>query len=158
MLPDRHRTRQPLSIMPKTYKVEKLVDFKMQGKKELFLVKWQGYNESENTWEPVENLGDGFAKEMAALEKKVEKAKERDKKKPPTPGAGALGTRFMTTKPSRDSAGKRAPDPPPAPEPKKAKLEPKQRSPPKKPVIDIKELAYAIMAELGETPPEYEPK
>ena len=39
------------------YEVEKILDFKItKKKKKLFLVKWKGYNEEYNSWEPEENL------------------------------------------------------------------------------------------------------
>lgn len=39
------------------YEVEKILDFKLtKNKKKLFLVKWKGYNEEYNSWEPEENL------------------------------------------------------------------------------------------------------
>ena len=38
------------------YTVEKILDKKKQGKKNMFLVKWEGYPESEATWEPSSNL------------------------------------------------------------------------------------------------------
>lgn len=36
--------------------VDKLLDKKVHKGKVQFLVKWKGYDDSENSWEPIENL------------------------------------------------------------------------------------------------------
>ncbi|XP_075975624.1 suppressor of variegation 3-9 [Anticarsia gemmatalis] len=36
--------------------IEKILDYKYTGGKEYFFIKWKGWNDSENTWEPIENL------------------------------------------------------------------------------------------------------
>nr|NP_001037070.1 H3K9 methyltransferase-like [Bombyx mori]CAJ18344.1 putative H3K9 methyltransferase [Bombyx mori] len=38
------------------YIVEKILGFKYENGKEYFHVKWKGWSDSENTWEPIENL------------------------------------------------------------------------------------------------------
>jgi hypothetical protein len=38
------------------YEVEKIVDKKISAGKPLYLVKWKGYDSSENTWEPLKHL------------------------------------------------------------------------------------------------------
>jgi hypothetical protein len=38
------------------YKVKKILNHKQVSGKLYYLVKWKGYNTSENTWEPIENL------------------------------------------------------------------------------------------------------
>lgn len=38
------------------YEVEEVLDSKVHGKGLRYLVKWKGYDESENSWEPVKNL------------------------------------------------------------------------------------------------------
>ena len=35
------------------YVVEKIIDYNKEENK--YLIKWHGYADSENTWEPVEN-------------------------------------------------------------------------------------------------------
>jgi hypothetical protein len=40
------------------YEIEKIVNHKKQGKGFRYFVKWKGYPESENTWEPPENFDD----------------------------------------------------------------------------------------------------
>ncbi|XP_041980209.1 histone-lysine N-methyltransferase SUV39H2-like isoform X1 [Aricia agestis] len=41
---------------PDEFIIEKILDFKFDSGREYFFVKWQGYGEEDNTWEPVENL------------------------------------------------------------------------------------------------------
>lgn len=38
------------------YIVEKIVDKKEVNGKPYYLVKWEGFDESESTWEPLRNL------------------------------------------------------------------------------------------------------
>lgn len=46
-----------------SYVVEKILDSKLVGRKVLYLVKWEGFDdEEENTWEPEKNLDDCMEK------------------------------------------------------------------------------------------------
>jgi len=139
-----------------TYSVEKLVDFKEDKKKgKLFLVKWKGYSASENTWEPAENLVDECQDMMDELEEKKAKAAGKGKaaeepkkappKKKPTPTRTLNNTRFMTTKPKREGAGKREILPPPQPPPVKKQKTEKEND---KPEVDLKKIADALMASV----------
>lgn len=38
------------------YVVEQILDRKMKKGKYMYLVKWEGYNNDHNTWEPEKNL------------------------------------------------------------------------------------------------------
>jgi hypothetical protein len=38
------------------FEVDNILDFKIVRKKYMFLVRWQGYGDSHNTWEPAANL------------------------------------------------------------------------------------------------------
>jgi hypothetical protein len=38
------------------YEVEKILNHKRVSGKPYYLVKWKGYDTSENTWEPIKNL------------------------------------------------------------------------------------------------------
>ncbi len=38
------------------YEVEKILDRKHENGENYYLVKWIGYDSSENTWEPIKNL------------------------------------------------------------------------------------------------------
>ena len=38
------------------YEVEEILDQRLAGKQEQYLIKWKGYEHTENTWEPAKNL------------------------------------------------------------------------------------------------------
>ena len=38
------------------YYIEEIIDKKIEEEATLYLVKWEGFSESENTWEPLKNL------------------------------------------------------------------------------------------------------
>lgn len=41
---------------PEEYIIEKIIEFKFELGNEMFYIKWKGWDDSENTWEPIENL------------------------------------------------------------------------------------------------------
>ncbi len=43
-------------LLPGTFIVEKILDKRIKGSKIEYLVKWEGYSEADNTWEPIKNL------------------------------------------------------------------------------------------------------
>ena len=45
-----------LSTNQRIYKVESIKGHKKRGRKLFYLIKWDGFPDSENTWEPEENL------------------------------------------------------------------------------------------------------
>jgi len=47
--------------------VEKVLKYKNEKGKDLFRIKWKGYDSKQNTWEPIENLRDG-ASELALFQ------------------------------------------------------------------------------------------
>jgi hypothetical protein len=62
------------------YKVEKIIDVKQKGwgHKTHFLVKWQGYPTSDNSWEPEENIHvEELIKELCKKNSKYTKTKKR---------------------------------------------------------------------------------
>lgn len=67
------------------YSVEKILDKRTKGGKVEYLIKWEGYPDSENTWEPQDNLdcpdiiSNFEAKRTAASAKKEEPPKKRKK-------------------------------------------------------------------------------
>ena len=38
------------------YEVERILNYKQISRRPYYLVKWKGYDTSENTWEPIVNL------------------------------------------------------------------------------------------------------
>ena len=55
--PKNTKTQNNIAIKQETYKIKKILAEKTNGTgRTLYLVKWKGYNHSENTWEPIENL------------------------------------------------------------------------------------------------------
>lgn len=63
------------------YTVEKILDKRIRGGKTEYLIKWEGYPDSENTWEPDDNLDcpeliSGF--EEKAKQKKEERKRKKD--------------------------------------------------------------------------------
>ena len=52
----------------KQYKVKKILDSKVRKGKKFYLVHWKGYDASDSTWEPEENL-ENFKDEMKALDR-----------------------------------------------------------------------------------------
>ncbi|XP_034829156.1 histone-lysine N-methyltransferase SUV39H2-like isoform X1 [Maniola hyperantus] len=68
---------------PVEYIIEKIIDFKYESGQEMFYIKWKGWDDSANTWEPIENLDNcpDILKEFAENEElkhydKMEKLKE----------------------------------------------------------------------------------
>lgn len=59
----------------KTYTVEKLLASRLAGGKKEYLVRWEGYTEKHDSWEPMENLSN-LVNEMAAFDLAKENANQ----------------------------------------------------------------------------------
>uniref|UniRef100_A0A0G4HGI7 Chromo domain-containing protein n=1 Tax=Chromera velia CCMP2878 TaxID=1169474 RepID=A0A0G4HGI7_9ALVE len=57
------------------YHVKKIVSGEKRGRTRYFLIKWEGYPEEENTWEPERNLLGASVKRMVATYKKANQMK-----------------------------------------------------------------------------------
>ena len=62
------------------YEVESILNHRKRGKKLEYLIKWAGYDSSQNTWEPEENL-DGIEEMIRSYWDAQEKEKEKEKEK-----------------------------------------------------------------------------
>ena len=50
------------------YEVEAIVGRRNNGGRVEYLIKWKGYSDEENTWEPESNLNDGALEEARAYD------------------------------------------------------------------------------------------
>lgn len=90
------------------YEVDHIVARKLEKGQPKYLIRWRGYNEKDDTWEPLANLcgfepdvaafeakqkkdNEEFARQLAERKAAKERAKAADKAKAMLPGAGAGG-------------------------------------------------------------------
>ena len=59
-----------------TYQVEKIVKCRKRRNKKEYFIKWQGYDSSENTWEPAHHLSPDLVKQFHAMHKPRNKRRQ----------------------------------------------------------------------------------
>merc|ERR1712126_654122 len=69
------------------YSVEKILDKRTKGGKVEYLIKWEGYPDSENTWEPQDNLDCPDIISAFEAKNKAKKEEKRKKKEADTPSS-----------------------------------------------------------------------
>ena len=66
------------------YEVEKILSYKQVNRQPYYLVKWKGYNTSENTWEPIAHLNGCDQKVNQYHQRQKNQGSPRMKEKPPS--------------------------------------------------------------------------
>lgn len=100
------RGPKPQTVEPdEEFEVERIDDHKLKGKTTIYFVKWKGYPDEENTWEPKSNLAHAaeILKDYEASAKETETA--------PTPKKAAAPKK--TPEPKKSTARKQKPGPKP---------------------------------------------
>uniref|UniRef100_A0A7S4DX17 Chromo domain-containing protein n=1 Tax=Lotharella globosa TaxID=91324 RepID=A0A7S4DX17_9EUKA len=110
------------------FEIECILDKRKRKGKDFFLVKWKGYDEDHNTWEPAESFQEGFEDALADFNKRKEAEKKKRK--------STLGRRRSTKSPRRKKSSTKSP----APSGKKST----KRKTPQKPTRRSKRLSSGI--------------
>lgn len=99
------KAKKETEILVGDFDVEAIVGKKMRYGKPFYRVKWEGYPESENTWEPVENLTDNLEQienfEAALEPKNIKQGKDCGRRS----SSWILISDFVCRKRHRDEGG-----------------------------------------------------
>lgn len=64
------------------FEVEKIMEKRSHNGRIEYLIKWAGYSDVDNTWEPIENISESLVKKFEIDEgKKIQQRPKKDKKK-----------------------------------------------------------------------------
>lgn len=69
--------RAEMPTMDDEWEVEAVVQYRAYYRKEQYLIKWMGYGEDRNTWEPLEHLSDEVKEQAARVKERALAAGER---------------------------------------------------------------------------------
>ena len=64
------------------YEVEKILNYKQVSGRPYYLMKWKGYDTSENTWEPIAHLNECHQKVNQYHQQQKDQGSPRRKEKP----------------------------------------------------------------------------
>ena len=65
----------------KQYEIERIKAIKFENQKYYFFIKWKGYPESENSWEPQENLNSSALAHVRNIPIHIKDNKDKEKNK-----------------------------------------------------------------------------